>query len=278
MATMVPYSKIDVDSIVVDGPLVTLKDGYGHLARLSLAGGGKLVFQTPLMSIAWAPNVKEQKAGQTSCNLPLSFGSSKPSVKDMEPFLLRIQQKVLDIVHTHSKEWFGSEISRNECGFMFNDVVKVADPSTNYSNLFLPKIKHHQEDDGAFKIDVKVVDTEGHDFSVDDIKKTTKVMACISIPYVHVGKKSISLRCDVSKIIAVPLIEDDALEFDMAQDEELAAILESNRKRKASQISAASSEAVAEAASASASAPGKDRDAGDEERDVMAEFDNEDDV
>jgi hypothetical protein len=218
--------------------LMLASTGHGVLIKLAQSSGKPIVFQTPLMSLAWTVQVRTQKDSST-CNLPLSFGTTNSNVMEFKNFLVNLRDKVKSMITANVVDWYGKTLTDVQIDEYLSPLIKEPPADTAYSACFLPKVAHSSTSDGGFNIDVKC-------FGIDKLKidaeaglrQGARVGAIISIPYIHIGKgnKMMSIRADVTQCLVLPVQNDTSFGFDLNLDEDLKAVAQEHeqetKKRK----------------------------------------------
>lgn len=247
------FSAIDVDSIRVDNKVI-LKDGtsgttqalttlpvsasliltavlcapagHGVLIKLVHAGGKPLTFQTPLMNLAWTVQVRTQEKSST-CNLPLSFGTTNSNVLEFKNFLTSLRNKVKAMIVENVVDWYGKTLTDEQIDEYLAPIVKEPQPDSTYSPSFLPKIAHSTLNDGSHTIDVKCFGIDKKEITAgENLRQGARVGAIVNIPYLHLGRgnKMMSIRADVTQCLVLPIQNDTSFGFDMSLDEDVQAV------------------------------------------------------
>lgn len=216
--------------------------GHGVLIKLSQSSGKPLVFQTPLMSLAWTVQVRTQKDAST-CNLPLSFGTTNSNVIEFKTFLISLREKAKAMIAANVVDWYGKTLTAEQIEEYLSPVIKEPPEGTAYSAAFLPKVAHSSTNDGGFSIDVKCFGIDKKQIDAEaSLRQGARVGAIISCPYIHCGKsnKMLSMRFDVTQCLVLPVQNDTSFGFDLSIDSDLKEVAQEHeqemKKRKIDDI------------------------------------------
>lgn len=232
------FNQINASGIKQDR-VVVLRDSHGTLVNLVQEDGKDIVFQTPRMPLAWDTKVRMQQ-GKAGCNLPLSFSPVTPASEQFREWLGDVHKQLCKLVVENSVQWAGRQISEQEVSMptLFGPLVKPpSDPK--YSSSFVAKVDFVEDTSDVSNSLIKL-EVDGEDLRpVQDVeaalRRGTKCVGIISIPYVHIqkGGRMVSARLDARRCMVSASASSDTsqMEYNM-EDEEVKAAVEQAQKRK----------------------------------------------
>ena len=234
---MVLYSKIDPKSISVE-KVVQPENGNGTFVNLCYGINREpLVFQTPMLPLAWPVQVREYK-GKPGCVLPISLGSPDEVTQNFKKWLNDVNEHLKDLAVKNSLAWYGKELTLEGINDeIFTDLVKKPkDPK--YSETYIPKIDFDENDYSTLK--VEVFDAHKQLISAsENLSKGAKCAAIIKIRNMFLGKgiKRVSINNEVSSVFCIPSAQESGFGFDIEADPAMVAACqaaeEAYNKRKA---------------------------------------------
>jgi hypothetical protein len=254
---MQSFSDIDIKGIRIEKD-VGLKNNHGMLLKLVQANGKPIVYQvslrpahvrvshshcsatcltlllasvccmdqTPVMTLAWTCQVRVQEKGQTTCNLPLSLGSTNKDIVEFKSWLNALREHAKNLVKSNVVAWYGSPLTDSQINDYMAPLIKEPLPNTGYSAVFLPKLAHEEGKQDGFVITVKAFGIDKREMNTETaLVRGNRVGAIVKVPYIHVGKgnKQLSLRSDVTQCLVLPNADEVNFAFNIVDDPTLQA-------------------------------------------------------
>lgn len=224
------FNKIDPTSIIAKDEV---SQEYGMLVRLAHGPNKDPVrFQTPLARLAWAPTPRDKyNPSQPSCVLSLSLD---PAVQDFKDWLNDVDSQIIKLVAANSKEWLGKTLDESFISGVYMPVVKQAKES-KWADTFCPRLPLKKDlDSGNWTVAVKTFRANKEPGNPSELlTKNAECVAVVQISYVFVnrGNKSVTVRCDVDQVCAIPAPQEDEFQIDISTEPRMLAAAEEANKR-----------------------------------------------
>lgn len=210
MATITPFKEIDVNQIHVSQPKRNRSGGL--LANVTYGkSGGPLIFKSPKMPCPFGVSEytdKDKDVG-TKWSLSLSF-RYKETNKEVAEFydkLEEINERMIDIVHKNSMEWFAKDYTRDLITVFWRSLITPSKKAEYAPTLKLSLIDREVTSKDGTKsreLAADVFNTNKERIDPRDIAKGDSVITLIAPGTVYLAGKNAGITLKMQQAVRFP--------------------------------------------------------------------------